>query len=101
MITQDSSFLTNYRVNKNISFRILNLKVVSNDKFRTGCISCEYSIGVALNLWLAILKRPVGWQLENVDTIMQFTVEMSTDPAFSSDVVPKFYLNASLALWYV
>ena len=32
---------------------------------------------------------------------MQFTAKMSTDPAFSSDVVPKFYLNASLALWYV
>ena len=43
----------------------------------------------------------VGWQLEDVNKIMQFTAEMSTDPAFSSDVVPKFYLNASLALWYV
>lgn len=32
---------------------------------------------------------------------MQFTAKMSTDPAFSCDVVPKFYLNASLALWYV
>ena len=32
---------------------------------------------------------------------MQFTAKMSTDPAFSADVVPKFYLNASLALWYV
>lgn len=35
-----------------------------------------------------------------MEDIKQFTAKMSTDPAFSCDVVPKFYLNASLALWY-
>ena len=35
-----------------------------------------------------------------MDDIKQFTAKMSTDPAFSCDIVPKFYLNASLALWY-
>ena len=43
----------------------------------------------------------LGWRLEDIDKIIQFTAKMSTDPAFSSDVVPKFYLNASLALMYV
>ena len=43
----------------------------------------------------------LGWRLEDFDEIVQFTAKMSTDPAFSSDVAPKFYLNVSLALWYV
>ncbi|XP_067031685.1 LOW QUALITY PROTEIN: adenylate cyclase type 10-like [Acropora muricata] len=41
-----------------------------------------------------------GWKLEDISNIMQFTITMSSDPAFSADILPKFYLNASLALWY-
>ena len=42
-----------------------------------------------------------GQPLEEIDHVIQFIVETSTDPAFSADIIPKFYLNASLALWYV
>ncbi|XP_078349307.1 adenylate cyclase type 10-like isoform X2 [Oculina patagonica] len=62
--------------------------------------SCD-SHGRALYICCCFdLILEAGWQLEEVNKIMQFTAKMSTDPAFSSDVVPKFYLNASLALWY-
>ena len=50
-------------------------------------------------VYIEKLLLSLGWQLEDVKQIVQFSAKMSTDPAFSADVVPKFYLNASVALW--
>ena len=47
-----------------------------------------------------VLPLISGWKLEDITKIIQFTMKMSGDPAFSADVLAKFYLNASLALWY-
>ncbi|RMX45142.1 hypothetical protein pdam_00016498, partial [Pocillopora damicornis] len=60
--------------------------------------SCD-SHGRALYMCCCFdLILEAGWRLEDFDEIVQFTAKMSTDPAFSSDVAPKFYLNVSLAL---
>lgn len=70
-------------------------------ELNTAALDCCDSHGRALYMCCCFdLILEAGWRLEEFDKIAQFTAKVSTDPAFSSDIVPKFYLNVSLALWY-
>ncbi|CAB4030464.1 Hypothetical predicted protein [Paramuricea clavata] len=41
-----------------------------------------------------------GHILESLDDCLQFTVQTSTDPRLTWDLIVKYYLNASLLLWH-
>lgn len=42
-----------------------------------------------------------GNKIEDLDDIIDFSAKAATDPAFAADIIPKYYFNSSLALWYV